>query len=226
MNTVRSTIEVYTNIECELWISQRDIDESHVENIVNYQSKLYEERKYFIFPSALVIVNFKDTCYLIDGQHRLKAIKILYEKYKRDIEIPVIYYNCDNKKDVDRLYTMINNINTNNCMVENGNINTNGLMLKQIHQQLKQLYNCKIWDDKKVAKPYVNLNILDEELKDSKLLETKTVAEIIKAIQSKNNSYKKTLDKDLLSQIEQNCAGFCLQYTQPKVRWIRTLFDT
>lgn len=138
--------EKYTNLlDLKLWINQRDLNKNLVENIVNDQIKYANKYKEFTFPGALVIVFFNNKRYLIDGQHRFNALKILYEQYKVDISIAIQIYVCDNKTQIDELYGMLNHINTNNCMVVDGKIDPDGEKLKQIKIKLKEKYGYKIW---------------------------------------------------------------------------------
>ena len=214
----------YTDIrDVELWESQRDPNMNLVNTIVEQQLAFQHEHGYFCFPLPLVMIKFNNHLYLVDGQHRREAMKMIYLNHHYNVNTHVIYYTCAIKKQVDQLYGMINNINTNNSMVTNGHIDNDGPKLRQIRVLLKQLYNTKIWDDKKITKPYVNTTLLDEELKKSDWFRDKTAQHIVDTIQLKNANYLKTVSEQDKKEIVKN-GGFCLQYQYAKARWVRTLF--
>ena len=217
----RTNLENAKHIKVELWENQRDLDQHLVDDIVTNQLRYYYDYKEFIFPSTLVIVKFKNGNYLIDGQHRFAALQILIQTYT--IMVPVLRYDCDTKKQVDTLYSMINHINANNCMTENGQLVEEGHKLKQLHVQLKNSYGSKIFHTKNMKKPYINLKCLDDELKLQKWFDKKSVQEIMNEIKIHNDDYFKVVDKIDVKEIKDN-GGFCLQYRDPKARWIRTLF--
>jgi hypothetical protein len=130
--------ERYSNLtHLELWINQRDLSKNLVDNIIKGQLEYYEKYKEFTFPGALVVIRFGNKEYLIDGQHRFEALKILYANYKYDIMIAVQIYECDDKRRIDELYGMLNYINTNNCMIKEGKIDPDGEKLKEIKIKLK-----------------------------------------------------------------------------------------
>jgi len=217
----------YSNlIHIELWENQRDPNQNLINKIVEDQLEYYKKYEEFTFPSALVLVHFNNKEYLIDGQHRFKALEILYNKYKYDIEVGIQIYVRDDKKQIDELYCMLNQFNTNNCMVIEGKLDPDGEKLKQIKIILKEKYGYKIWDDIKTLCPYVNTKALDLEFKNCKYFQIKTVDEIMVAIEEQNTNYSLVLkNKDIVKYKTMiNDGKFSLQYRDPKARWVRTLF--
>lgn len=217
----------YSNLsDIELWINQRDLNKNLVDNIIKGQLEYYKKYKEFTFPGALVVVHFNNKKYLIDGQHRFEALKNLNIKYKHDITVAVQIYVCDNKKQIDELYGMLNHINTNNCMIVDGKIAPDGEKLKQIKTTLKEKYGYTIWDDIKITKPYVNTKILDTELKNSSFFHNKTADEIIAAIQEQNDNYALVLKNTNKTEYNKmmGLGGFVLQCRTPKAKWVQTLF--
>lgn len=129
--------ENYSDItDILLWSNQRDLNRNLVDKIVAGQLEYYNKYKSFTFPGTLVVVDFNEKYYLIDGQHRFQALKILHDQYHFDIEIAVQTYQCNDGKRVDELYCMLNNINSVNCMVKDGKIDPDGEKLKQIRTRL------------------------------------------------------------------------------------------
>lgn len=219
--------ELYTNIKhIELWKNQRDLNQNLVDNMVDYQLNFYKKYKYFTFPSVLVVVRQYNKDYLIDGQHRFNALRILYNKYKYNIKVAVQLYFCDDSQQIDELYAMLNHINSHNCMVEDGKITSNGKKLRQLKIELKKCYGHKIWDDTKQVKPYINTKFLDEKIKESGYLDKYSIDEIMAKIKEHNNHYSITLrDSNKLEYDKMmEWGGFVLQCYFPKAKWVLNLF--
>ncbi len=112
-------------------------------------------------------------------------------------------------------------------MTSDGAITKDGEKMKSIHQQLKKLYGTTVWDTKRVCKPYVNIGLLEKELRESPYWETKSADEIIIAIKTLNENYLKTLKNNtnmtLYTKIVKS-GGFSLQYKTAKAKWVRELF--
>lgn len=224
----RCDYEKYSTINhIELWINQRDPNQNLIDKIVKDQIEYYKKYKEFTFPGALVVVHFNNKQYLIDGQHRFRSLEILYNKHKYDIEVAVQIYICDDKKQVDELYCMLNQVNTNNCMVMNGKIDPDGEKLKQIKMMLYEKYGTKTWVDKRTTTPYVSTISLDEELKKSLFFKIKTALEFIIEIQKKNDDFISDLKNKNKAHYERatDLGGFALAYKSPSAKWVSELFS-
>lgn len=220
-------IEKYSELsDIELWVNQRDLNQNLVDSIVHNQIEYAKKYGEYTFPGTLVIVYFGGKKYIIDGQHRFKALTILYQRYKVDIDIATQFYECLYKHQVDELYSMLNHINTDNCMVLEGKINPIGDKLRQIKIWLKETYGYVIWSDIKTVAPNVNTKFLDEELTRSEWFSAKSVSEITQRIYERNDNYLsvlKTKDRTKYDIALKN-GGFCLQYQEAKARWVGKLF--
>lgn len=220
----------------QMWENQRELNVNTINAIVESQCNYYQKYKRFDFPGIIVIANLKGNySYIIDGQHRLKAIEKLLTLYNNiSIFLAIQIFWCDAKSHVDDLYSMLNTINTNNCMVSNGKISQSGATLKRIHTLLEEEYGSVIWDCKKINYPYVNLNILDEELNKSGYLLTKSDEEIISAIRKANDDYINSIEKKgkefhkMLSCAnhtrDKDKSEFLLHHKKTKAKWVSSLF--
>ncbi len=220
--------ELYTAINhVELWKNQRDLNQNLVDTIVKDQLNYYKKYKTFTFPGVLVIVRQHSKDYLIDGQHRFNALRILFDKYQYDIKVAVQLYINDDASQIDEIYSMVNHINTHNCMVEGGRMAPEGTKLRQIKIKLKQMYGTKIWDDIKVTKPYVNTKLLDEKLKESGYLSQYSVDQIIAKIKEQNDHFAVTLKDTNKEEYDKmvKLGGFMLQCQTPKAKWVLHLFN-
>lgn len=233
-NSYNISIKNYEELKnTQMWENQRELNVNTINAIVESQCNYYQKYKRFDFPGIIVIANLKGNySYIIDGQHRLKAIEKLLKLYSHvSIFLAVQIYLCDTKARVDALYSMLNTVNTNNCMVSNGKISQSGATLKKIHSLLEAEYGSAIWDCKKINYPYVNLNILDEELNKSGYLSTKSDEEILSAIISANEDYVNLIKKDdkLYEKLKssnhtRDKSEFLLHHKKSKAKWVSSLF--
>ncbi|HSW76507.1 MAG TPA: hypothetical protein VLG50_05655 [Candidatus Saccharimonadales bacterium] len=219
--------EKYSTIKhVVLWKNQRDLNQNLVDTIVKDQLDYGKKYGLFTFPGILVVVRWDNKDYLIDGQHRFNALHTLYTKHKYDIKVAIQLYQCKEEEQIDSLYSMLNHINSNNCMVKDGQIDPDGAKLREIKTLLKQSYKSKIWDDQKVTKPYVNTKLLDQELKTSLFFQTKTTIDIVNKIKEQNDHYALVLKDQNLQEYKKmmELGGFVLQCKEPKAKWVRCLF--
>lgn len=115
--------------------------------MVKEQRTYYEKYNYFIFPGSLVVAIVDNKHYLIDGQHRretAKQIKLLYPDLSITLTIEERY--CRSEEQVDDIYIILNKVNTNNCMIKDGQIDPQGEKLKELHVALSKKYG-GIWSD-------------------------------------------------------------------------------
>ena len=89
---------------------QRIIDRSKVNDIINFQLDFYKKYEYFNYSASgpINIHVFEDEYYLIDGQHRLESIEILYNKYSHNINVYVMFVHVNSNQELENNYMMIN----------------------------------------------------------------------------------------------------------------------
>lgn len=212
--------------DIELWKNQRPPNENLIDEMYDKQIEFHKKYGYYIIPGSIGIVVVEQYKYIIDGQHRLLMMKKLYELRKKDVSATICEYTCKTMNEADELYSMLNHINSVNVMVQDGQLASDGIKLRTILEQLKKMYGHKVWDAKKIVKPYVNIGLLNEELCKSTFLKCKSIDEILLAIKERNDVVLKDLklndSKAYKEVIEQG--GFCLHYKEPKAKWVRTLF--
>lgn len=77
---------------------QRIVDDDNVDDIVNYQINYYKKYNKFNFIGLVNIHYLNNKYYLIDGQHRFKAIKQLFDLgHKFNVAIEIININSINE---------------------------------------------------------------------------------------------------------------------------------
>lgn len=90
---------------------QRDEIQNHIDEIYQFEQQYYDSHaEYCLHGNISVAIDIHTkTEYLIDGQHRLIAYKLLQEKYPhRSINISIDYYECQNNASIELIYKLIN----------------------------------------------------------------------------------------------------------------------
>jgi hypothetical protein len=90
---------------------QRNINEKHVQSIVNDQKHEYNKWKTFSILQAISVGNVaNDKVYILDGNHRIRAFRILHEEGFpiMDIQIPLVVHNLFDETELIYYYNKIN----------------------------------------------------------------------------------------------------------------------
>ena len=98
------------NIDIILPNIQRIKDNDKINDIVKYQIEYYKKYNRFNFLGLINIHYDKQTTtyYLVDGQHRFHAVKILYEKYGHNFNVLIELINVNDKDELKINYDLIN----------------------------------------------------------------------------------------------------------------------
>lgn len=227
MDKYYTTQQNYENIkDFPLWKNQRDCDRNRINNMVKDQIKYYEKYKCFTFPGSLVIAIVDGKSYVIDGQHRretAKELKLLHPTETIILTIEERY--CQSEEHVNDIYIMLNNVNTNNCMIKDGQIDPQGEKLKLLHVALQEKYK-KIWSDQYKKYPYISKNIFDEKIRKIKEFDNLTVPQIMKIFRKRNNIVGDALKlshPDAYQKAKEK-GGFYLHHENPNSKWLDHVF--
>jgi hypothetical protein len=89
---------------------QRIVDKSKIQDIVNYQLEFHKKHGFFNFSvcGPINIHVFNKQCYLVDGQHRMESLEILYAKYAHDITFYVLWVHVNSLEELEENYNIIN----------------------------------------------------------------------------------------------------------------------
>jgi len=201
--------------------NQRPLRESMVNDIVEKQKEHYKKYGHYEFPGALIIAHYKKKYYLIDGQHRYAAMQKLDSS---DIVVSIEERQCESMTHMNHLYVMINNINSHNMMISDGDIDNHAQQLKLLSEKMKVRFPL-VWKHDKSCFPYINITTFEKEIKQHGILKIKTVDEIYKMIKLKNKLYGehiKTLYVDAYNKAKE-FGGFYLHYKNPKSTWVNSI---
>ena len=190
---------------------QRIRDDCKVNDIIDYQKKQLSSKGDFNFHGVINIHYCKETddCYLVDGQHRFEAIKILGEQYniKLLIEVTIV----DTLKELTDNYTTINHNTPLPEFPES--------IDKNIPEQAAILFKSKypnIWSKSSIARrPRIYFNFFQEALGFlTEKLAIKKTDDLVELVESKNIEISKWyLDnypdsKTINNQMIENCKKY------------------
>ena len=167
----------YDNIETlEIWYDnlihnydiiipdcQRIINNDNVNSIVNYQKDMYIKYGEFKFIGVLIIVNFNNNFYLIDGQHRYTAIYKLYNEYKHNFKINIQIITVNSYEQLNEIYNIINK----NTPLPNFEFKDNNEknIIQEVCDFFKQNYK-NVWSkNERSRRPFISFNNFQESLK-------------------------------------------------------------
>ena len=89
---------------CTRWSLNRDINYLHWQSLYNNFKVQIEEHSYLILPNIISVAFYENNYFIIDGQHRIKAIQELNKKYIFDCKFRLdVYYPKDYEEMLDIL---------------------------------------------------------------------------------------------------------------------------
>jgi len=174
---------------CKKWSLNRDLNIDHWKNIYKSYEKEINDNNNLILNNTICIALYKNNFYILDGQHRIKAIKELLKKYVFSCKIRIDLYYTNN---YDNMIKVLKDINsTCPLQIENkiiGNINDILTFFKSnfIYQKSNIIKpnNC--------VRPFINENLMVEKIRNSSFLISSTnMSTVIKYITKINNEYSK-----------------------------------
>lgn len=183
------TSELVNNFQLEIPKFQRIPEINKVNDIVMYQLEKLKEKNKTNFLGVLSLNKLEDKYYLIDGQHRFKALKKLYEKHSHDIEIFIEIVNIENSSELKENYITLNK---NTQLPDLLDIETNKVLIEEIIHHFDENYPTILLNKStRIYRPFINFNHFQETLNylinDIKILDSK---KLIKLIEDKNENLK------------------------------------
>lgn len=173
---------------CKRWCLNRDLNFDHWLNIYKSYEKEINDNNNLILNNTIAIAFYKNNFYILDGQHRIKAIKELLKKHLFSCKIRVDLYDTDS---YDNMIKVLKDINsTYPLQIENkilGNINNILTFFKRTYIYQKS----NIIKDKNYIRPFINEHLMVEKIKKSSFLISSNTNTVIKYIIKINDEYSK-----------------------------------
>ena len=216
---------------------QRIVDDDNVQEIVNYQIKYYKQNKNFNF---LGVVNIhymrEDNMYfLIDGQHRYKAIKILFDNGHCDIDIAVEIVEVDTYKELKNNYVLLNK----NTQLPDFPEDINKSIPETVALYFKNKYPTMWSKTSRARRPHMYFSFFQEALgiltKNLELTDAEDLKNIVETHNDVVSNYKIDVFPDAKS-LNVSCFNKCKQsglflglfkYSHDDIgyKWVKTIIE-
>ena len=172
---------------CKKWSLNRQLNIQHWNKIYKVYEKELNEDSNLIINNTIAIGLYENNFYIIDGQHRIKAVQELLKKYIFSCKIRVDLYYTNNYNDMIQVLTDINStfpLNIENKLLSNINNILTYMKNKFCHPK------STIVRFKKSRRPFINENEMVDKLRDSKFIISCTnLNSIYKKIDKINDEY-------------------------------------
>jgi 5-methylcytosine-specific restriction endonuclease McrA len=187
MNKIIKALSAKTLLEYKLLnpINQRIIINNKVNDIIKYQLEYIKKHNYHNFIGTINIhyLSPKDEYYLVDGQHRLEAIKILYNKYAHNYDYNIEFITVGSKEQLRENFNILNQ----NTPLPEFPTDIDKSIPEQTANYFQYTYP-NVWNEKlRAQRPKIHFNHFQEALGIIvKELKIKTKEELIKLMEEKN----------------------------------------
>ena len=173
---------------CVRWSLNRDINFLHWQSLYNNFKFQIEEKSCLILPNIISVAFFESNYFIIDGQHRIKAIQELNNKYIFDCKFRLDIYN---PKDYDEMLGILSIINYSKPLdienILNKTINDILTFIKTRFTNGKS----NIFRVKKCLRPFINEIEFVQKLKEYKfIISEKKTSLITNKLIKINDSYQ------------------------------------
>jgi len=194
------------NIELSLYTNKlsinRKLTQEHFMEIYNIQNNNLKNNKPIYFAGIVTLCNYNNKLYIIDGQHRIKAMRKLFKKYKNidnrinDVTFRVDLIDVNTYEDMIDILKMINTIVQ--LDIESLKIQAKNDIRIFFEDNFKFGKRCILSRSSRCMRPYIcETKLLDEICKYDKLINLDKDL-LFKLINDINKKYSKYETKKLL----------------------------
>jgi hypothetical protein len=165
----------------DLWDKQRSINDDRVQDIIIYQKSLIITD----FKGMIIFCEYEGNFYIIDGQHRIAAMILLFSEEKIDIKFITEVYHDQTKKDIQNLFIEINKAEP----VPLFYLNSSESLDESVEYFIKK-YKKAFKDQMRTIRPYITINQFEDSICELiSQLNIKDSIELIGIIEKQNTSY-------------------------------------
>lgn len=198
------TIEDLLSKELHSPECQRPIDESHITDFYEFQKKYYIENNVFLFIHNIVLCVLNNKDYVIDGQHRVEALRLLYNDsfypkeafLKNTIFVTVLY--ASNEDELKNHFVMCNKNKPLCPDISNEQID----FYKPVEVFLRKNFNKYHKNTKTPRAPNWNIDNVMNEIKNLEFHKHITKDKFIQEIENCNLYYRKNIDSQKITNLE------------------------
>ncbi len=176
---------------------QRLIDYNRVEKIINYQKEYYNINKNFILIGDIVLAEVDKQFYVVDGMHRLEALKELV-KIMPDYRISLVIIKCNSIDDIRDLFLLINkSVPVPEYVIKTSFTKSKRDKLDEFLIEFSNTYKPYISESKAPRRPNINIDFLMSKIEKSGILDYfETGIKLFKFFMYVNNTFLKRAIQD------------------------------
>lgn len=205
---------------------QRSINSEWVARLKRIQYEYRNKFGVFCFPGSIILGEYNNNWYLVDGQHRMQVLKeISYERPEiNNYYITIEMYQCgDNLNLLRSIYAMANDrYITNGAINKEGTVYTNNDCASQVVKWLQNTYPLQTSGS---SAPKFDCNLLSKYINESGKINNGNITKFCCLIETVNREYAQILYNKDRTQYDKclKLSGFFLPYKQPKCKWIEEI---
>jgi hypothetical protein len=149
---------------------QRTIDDEVVQDIVEYQTQRFQKYRSFLFTGVIVAAQIGARMFLVDGQHRLRAMQRLYLS-QPDYKIAVLIVSVNEQFSMQELFVMLNKSKpVPDYIIETTTNLQQRAILDEFVLLFKRDFKAFLSKSKHPHRPNINLDLLADAIHASSLL--------------------------------------------------------
>ncbi|ULY68459.1 hypothetical protein [Chlorella virus XW01] len=211
----------------------RKLNYSHWNELLNFYKSIEGEE--ILIPNIISVGLFNNKFYILDGQHRIKAIKELLKYKKIKVKITLNLYIVNERKE---LLILIDKINSSLLLSFDLNISNDILeLIEMIKNKFHIIKNNEkksilIESNKKAVRPFLSEYKLVNKLKELNIIGINKPDKILKKILKINNKYKLILQENpkhftflTKKMIETATSYDCYLGLDKNYEWIDNIID-
>ena len=204
-------ISIHDLVNCELYRPdiQRLIDNERVSQIIQYQKTHYLKQGTLFFISDIVIAELNSSFYVIDGLHRVEAIKSLYTLMP-EYKICLNLISCRSKAEMIDMFICINKSEpVPEHVINNANNTPKIAILEEFRKLFRQQFRSFISDAQSPHRPNVNEHNLMHHLNKSGIEQRLSKGSLIfKYMLHVNDKYLKHIDSKNTEKCKEKAVKF------------------
>lgn len=164
------TLEKLINLPLVTPNIQRAIDETVVASICEFQVNRFKERQSFLFLGHLTVGNVGNSMFLLDGQHRLKAIRSIY-LFMPTYQILVLHLNITSSFSLIDAFSLMNKSTpVPDYVIQTTMDNSKRAIIDEFVTLFTALYRPYLSKSTRPQRPNVNVTQVADAIHNSNLL--------------------------------------------------------
>jgi hypothetical protein len=177
---------IFKNICGEI---QRNIDVTHLNNLIQYQKEYFKKYNTFSFPNQIILCEFNKKYAILDGQHRIQCMDTIFNEHDINFNIALSVIEIDDISEYNELFI---SINKNKPLVLFNNMDDWISIGKHIETYFMNNYNVYNKSTEKPHIPHINFNNMLKYINENDIIKKLKITDkniFINEIIELNNYY-------------------------------------